>query len=85
MTGQRLKSVAIAVVAAVGIVGSGVLVAQSGGDTVKLAADRGDGREGYCADLPDVIGLYVGNPITQMGHQIGEVTSVRGATARRSG
>ncbi|GAC51842.1 MlaD family protein [Gordonia amicalis] len=83
MTGQRLKSVAIAVVAAVGIVGSGVLVAQSG-DTVKLAADRGDGREGYCADLPDVIGLYVGNPITQMGHQIGEVTSVRGngATVR---
>jgi phospholipid/cholesterol/gamma-HCH transport system substrate-binding protein len=31
---------------------------------------------GYCANLPDSIGLYVGNPITQMGYQIGTVNSI---------
>jgi virulence factor Mce-like protein len=30
----------------------------------------------YCAELPDSIGLYVGNPVTQMGYQIGKVTSI---------
>lgn len=30
----------------------------------------------YCAVMPDSIGLYVGNPVTQMGYQIGTVTSL---------
>lgn len=30
----------------------------------------------YCAMMPDTIGLYVGNPVTQMGYRIGEITSV---------
>ncbi|MEZ0365783.1 MlaD family protein [Mycobacterium sp. pUA109] len=30
----------------------------------------------YCAILPDTVGLYVGNPVTQMGYQIGKVTSI---------
>jgi phospholipid/cholesterol/gamma-HCH transport system substrate-binding protein len=30
----------------------------------------------YCAVLPDAIGLYVGNPITQMGYGIGTVTAI---------
>ncbi|BBZ62544.1 MlaD family protein [Mycolicibacterium monacense] len=34
----------------------------------------------YCAVLPDSIGLYVGNPVTQMGYQIGEVTSITPGT-----
>jgi virulence factor Mce-like protein len=31
----------------------------------------------YCAFMPDTIGLYVGNPVTQMGYPIGEVTSIQ--------
>ncbi|TPG32903.1 MlaD family protein [Mycolicibacterium hodleri] len=31
---------------------------------------------GYCAILPDSIGLYVGNPVTQMGYQIGTVSKL---------
>jgi virulence factor Mce-like protein len=34
----------------------------------------------YCAELPDSIGLYVGNPVTQMGYQIGKVTSITPGT-----
>jgi phospholipid/cholesterol/gamma-HCH transport system substrate-binding protein len=30
----------------------------------------------YCAIMPDGVGLYVGNPVTQMGYQIGEVKSI---------
>ena len=30
----------------------------------------------YCALMPDSVGLYVGNPVTQMGYQIGTVTSI---------
>lgn len=30
----------------------------------------------YCAIMPDSIGLYVGNPVTQMGSKIGEVTAI---------
>ncbi|WP_407558532.1 MlaD family protein [Mycobacterium paraintracellulare] len=30
----------------------------------------------YCAMMPDAIGLYVGNPVTQMGYPIGHVKSV---------
>ncbi|MCV7323027.1 MlaD family protein [Mycobacterium intracellulare] len=31
---------------------------------------------GYCAIMPDSTGLYVGNPVTQMGYQIGKVTTI---------
>lgn len=30
----------------------------------------------YCAIMPDSTGLYVGNPVTQMGYQIGRVSSI---------
>lgn len=31
---------------------------------------------GYCADMPDAIGLYAGNPVTQMGFRVGRITGV---------
>jgi ABC-type transporter Mla subunit MlaD len=34
---------------------------------------------GYCADMPDSVGLYPGNPVTQMGYQVGLVKQVRPA------
>lgn len=30
----------------------------------------------YCALMPDTVGLYAGNPVTQMGFPIGKVTSL---------
>ncbi|NDJ90077.1 MULTISPECIES: MlaD family protein [Mycolicibacter] len=32
--------------------------------------------EGYCAIMPDSVGLYVGNPVTRMGYPIGKITSI---------
>lgn len=42
---------------------------------------RGDAKSstaqsGYCAILPDTIGLYAGNPVTTMGYPIGKITSI---------
>lgn len=33
-------------------------------------------RTGYCAILPDSVGLYADNPVTQMGYRIGKVTTI---------
>ncbi|GGL14318.1 MlaD family protein [Nocardia jinanensis] len=35
------------------------------------------GGAGYCVDMPDAIGLYPGNPVTQMGFRVGEVETVQ--------
>lgn len=35
---------------------------------------------GYCAILPDVVGLYVDNPVTQMGYQIGKIQKITPGT-----
>lgn len=43
---------------------------------VPSCSPGGAERASYCANLPDSIGLYVGNPVTQMGYQIGTVTSI---------
>ncbi|MFZ2511270.1 MAG: MlaD family protein [Gordonia sp. (in: high G+C Gram-positive bacteria)] len=58
-------AIALAVVA---IVAAACLLVARGSD------DRATG--GYCAELPDAVGLYVGNPVSQMGFQVGRVTSV---------
>jgi phospholipid/cholesterol/gamma-HCH transport system substrate-binding protein len=33
-------------------------------------------RAEYCAIMPDATGLYIANPVTQMGYQIGKVTAI---------
>lgn len=33
----------------------------------------------YCAFVPDTVGLYVGNPFTQMGYPIGKITEIEPA------
>jgi virulence factor Mce-like protein len=35
----------------------------------------------YCAIMPDSIGLYAGNPVTQMGYQIGKVKTITPGTS----
>ncbi|WP_055476254.1 MlaD family protein [Gordonia sp. HS-NH1] len=54
-----------ATVAAVATTTSGVGTAQA----------RSEG--GYCAILPDSIGLYAGNKVTQMGYPIGTIESIQ--------
>lgn len=34
------------------------------------------GQADYCAIMPDAVGLYIGNPVTQMGMPIGKVTAI---------
>ena len=34
----------------------------------------------YCAIMSDAVGLYVGNPVTQMGYQIGQVKTITPGT-----
>jgi phospholipid/cholesterol/gamma-HCH transport system substrate-binding protein len=38
--------------------------------------DHGQQAAAYCAIMPDSIGLYAGNPVTQMGYHIGTVTTI---------
>ncbi|CCW11339.1 virulence factor Mce family protein [Rhodococcus aetherivorans] len=35
-----------------------------------------EAKSGYCAEMPDAIGLYEGNPVTQMGFQVGKVDHI---------
>ncbi|BBX00048.1 hypothetical protein MMOR_09840 [Mycolicibacterium moriokaense] len=63
---RRAARVAVTLLVSAGV----VVVASSCG-----AVGAGQ-RIAYCAIMPDSVGLYVGNPVTQMGFQIGEVTSI---------
>jgi virulence factor Mce-like protein len=64
---DRMRRLGVVVVSAA-IVMIPVGSCASRGETVKHAA--------YCAIMPDSVGLYVGNPITHMGFQIGKVTAI---------
>lgn len=70
---RLLSTGAIAVTAAVVAAGSG------------CSSHRVDSAD-FCAFLPDTVGLYVNNPVTQMGYPIGRITSITpGATEARVG
>ena len=60
---RRTFAIAVTVVVVVSTVVS------CGASSKKTSAD-------YCAIMPDAVGLYAGNPITQMGYPIGTVKSV---------
>lgn len=46
----------------------------AGASSCAVSRDSAEAR--YCAIMPDSVGLYVGNPVTQMGYPIGKVTSI---------
>lgn len=46
------------------------------GVTHAQASDANAPSETLCAEMPDGIGLYPGNPVTQMGFPVGKVESV---------
>ena len=38
--------------------------------------DHREQRTSYCAIMPDSVGLYADNPVTQMGYPIGKITAI---------
>lgn len=40
------------------------------------ASSSKDQAVGYCAIMPDSVGLYVDNPVTQMGYTIGKIAAI---------
>lgn len=68
MTGPRVPRIFRAVLATFGAAAITVAPSCSKPGSMENA--------GYCAILPDSIGLYAGNPVTQMGYPIGKVTSI---------
>ena len=63
---RRAVAVAVAATAVVAI----------GGSCAKLPDGGARSLGEYCAILSDSVGLYVGNPVTQMGYPIGTVKAV---------
>ncbi len=64
------RTVAVAVTAAMAV----PIVGSCGSSPKSASAD-------YCAIMPDAVGLYAGNPVTQMGYPIGKVKSVTPGTS----
>ncbi|MFX0578483.1 MlaD family protein [Nocardia nepalensis] len=71
MIQKRKLLTGVAVAATIATVGAGgyVLVGRSGSDRTA----------GFCALMPDAVGLYPGNPVTQMGFRVGSVDRVEAA------
>lgn len=48
----------------------------AGVGTAVAAVVLPDERSTYCAEMPDAVGLYTGNPVTQMGFEVGRVDAI---------
>jgi virulence factor Mce-like protein len=55
---------------------AGLLVAAIVAATTSCGGATASHATSYCAVLPDAVGLYVGNPVTQMGFPIGTVERI---------
>ena len=53
----------------------GVALVTVAGVAAATTVTRED-RSQFCAEMPDAIGLYAGNPVTQMGYEVGRVESI---------
>jgi virulence factor Mce-like protein len=65
---NRRRGVAASSIAAVAVIALCAACAPQGKDDQATAK--------YCAIMPDAVGLYTGNEVTQMGVRIGEVTAI---------
>jgi virulence factor Mce-like protein len=54
-----------------------VVAAAVVGVSSSCAPEARNDATSYCAFLPDTVGLYVGNPVSQMGYDIGKVTAIK--------
>ncbi|MBM7367366.1 MlaD family protein [Gordonia hydrophobica] len=64
---------ALAVTTAVAI---GVTATGFGFSSAATTSAGTGGGDGFCVDFTDAIGLYEGNPVTQMGVKVGSVTQI---------
>ncbi|MFE2996956.1 MlaD family protein [Nocardia sp. NPDC059246] len=53
-----------------------VTAAVAGGGYAVAARVTPESRSGFCAAMPDAVGLYAGNPVTQMGYRIGRIDRI---------
>ncbi|MGB3602241.1 MlaD family protein [Gordonia sp. (in: high G+C Gram-positive bacteria)] len=68
---RLLSTLAVGVAAVVGVTAAGV-----GFTGAEATATGTAGGDGFCVDFTDAIGLYIGNPVTQMGMQVGTVKEI---------
>jgi virulence factor Mce-like protein len=54
-----------------------VAVAAAGGAGYAFAVGRSPESQSFCADMPDAVGLYEGNSVTQMGYGVGKITHIK--------
>ncbi|GAA4675590.1 MlaD family protein [Gordonia humi] len=73
---RRKRRRLVSIVAAATVVVVGVTVAGVGISSAASSEDGAEGGDGFCAEFTDTIGLYEGNPVTQMGMQVGSVTKI---------
>ncbi|MBF6472496.1 MCE family protein [Nocardia abscessus] len=60
----------------VAVLTAAAVAAASGAAYASISVAHSDVRSGYCAEMPDSVGLYNGNPVTQMGVVVGKVTGI---------
>ena len=80
--GGRKKPIMIGVLAVVVVTAIIGVVAGKGISSGRSVTDGAEGGGGFCVMINDVIGLYKGNPVTQMGFRVGEVTAIENAGSR---
>ena len=76
------KPILIGVLAVVFVTAIIGVVAGRGISSGRSTTEGAEGGGGFCAMLTDAIGLYKGNPVTQMGFRVGEVTGIENAGTR---
>ncbi|QTJ68620.1 MCE family protein [Rhodococcus sp. ZPP] len=67
MNKKKLATTAATLTVALALGAAGIAVART------VATDS---TRSYCAEMPDAVGLYAGNPVTQMGFEVGRVESI---------
>ncbi|MFI1465552.1 MlaD family protein [Nocardia carnea] len=72
---KRATTVTLALTTTAVVVTAAVVHSSGAGGAADAEIAAGGG--GYCVDMPDAIGLYPGNPVTQMGFRVGKVDSVQ--------
>ncbi|WP_067862510.1 MlaD family protein [Nocardia shimofusensis] len=73
---SKKSAVVTLALAATALIATAAVVRQVG-PADAAGAEPAGGGEGFCVDMPDAIGLYPGNPVTQMGFRVGTVSAVR--------
>lgn len=69
MAAPRVKRVLQTIV--IGLVATGLVIVAS-----SVVGNQEHQNAEFCAIMPDTVGLYVGNKVTQMGVRVGKVTAV---------